>query len=306
MASNPAAPRLVSGKPRRSRRRKLAMPRGIPLREGMVIAFERILSHARASVRRALVDPEESVHDFRKSVRRARALVSLVQPSLGKRAASGIAGELKRAFGQTGPLRDADILLETLRSVPAEDPGRTAIEETLDRERQRDGEKAAEALRTGARTLKPLPGAFRVTLPQDFAMDDLARGLSRGYRRAQEALQRAGTTRLLIDLHEWRKRVKELRYEIELLASSGSSESRQREKRFSTLAEDLGRVTDLVVLLAALGEREKAGRIPSAPVLLDAIRSAIGSSSQELIRRGQGLFDAPSPAFAREVLAERG
>jgi CHAD domain-containing protein len=282
------------------------MPRGVPLREGLLVAFARILSHARSCTRRAAEEPEESVHEFRKSVRRARALVSLVRPSLGKGAALGIAAELRRAFAETGPLRDADILLATLRSVPVEDPHRAAVEETLERERLLDGASAAAALNTGSRILQPLPGALRVTLPRDFAMDDLARGIARGYRRSQDALQRAAETRLLIDLHEWRKRVKELRYEIELLASSGSSESRDREKKLSALAEDLGRVTDLVVLLAALGGREKAGTIPRADALVEAIRADIGTSSQDLIARGEELFAEAPTSFARQVLAERG
>ena len=282
------------------------MPRGVPLREGLLVAFGRILSHARACARRAAEEPVESVHEFRKSVRRARALVSLVRPSLGKSAAHGIAAELRRAFAETGPLRDADILLVTLRSIEADDPHRGAVEEVLERERLRDGASAAAALRTGSKILQPLPGALRVTLRRDFAMDDLARGIARGYRRSQDALIRAAETRLLIDLHEWRKRVKELRYEIELLASSGSPESRQREKKLSALAEELGRVTDLVVLLAALGEREKAGAIPRAETLLEAIRADIGSSSQNLIARGEELFAEPPASFARQVLAERG
>jgi CHAD domain-containing protein len=282
------------------------MPRGVPLREGLLVAFTRIVSHARSCARRAAEEPEEAVHEFRKSVRRARALVSLVRPSLGKGAAHGVAAELRRAFAETGPLRDADILLATLRSVPAEDPHRAAIEETLESERMKDGARAEAALKAGGKILQPLPGALRVTLPKDFAMDDLARGIARGYRRSQDSLRRAAETRLLIDLHEWRKRVKELRYEIELLASSGSSESRHREKKLSALAEELGRVTDLVVLLAALGEREKAAAIPHAGALLDAIRANIGASSQNLIARGEELFTESPASFARQVLAERG
>ncbi len=230
-------------------------------------------------------------------MRRARALVSVVRPSLGKGAALGIAAELRRAFAETGPLRDADILLATLRSVPPRI--RTAPPWRIRWSANGCGTErgAAAALKTGSRILQPLPGALRVTLPRDFAMDDLARGVARGYRRGQEALRRAAETRLLIDLHEWRKRVKELRYEIELLASSGSSESRHRERKLSALAEELGRITDLVVLLAALGEREKTGAIPHAGALVDAIRADVGASSQSLIGRGEELFTEP-PALS--------
>jgi hypothetical protein len=60
------------------------------------------------------------------------------------------------------------------------------------------------------------------------------------------------------------------------------------------------------VLLAALGERERAGAIPRAEALLEAIRADIGASSQNLIARGEELFAEPPASFARQVLAERG
>ncbi|HWZ85224.1 MAG TPA: CHAD domain-containing protein [Thermoanaerobaculia bacterium] len=304
MATNPAVRRLLRP-PRRPAGRKLAMRRAWPLRESVLHAFAGTLRYARAAARRAAVAPEESVHEFRKSIRRARAVVGLLRPALGARSAFGLARELKRAFAETGAFRDADVLLATLRLVAVDDPALPAIEEALGRERARDG-SAAEALESGSRILRPLPDALRVTLPESFSMDDLARGLSRSVRRVQEALARAAESGHDTDFHEWRKRVKELRYQLEMLASSGSAALKHREKTLSALAEELGEATDLILLGAAVAQRSERGEIPRAPALGGAIRAAISARSQALVARGQAMFAPPPGEFARLVLAERG
>ncbi|MEX0879397.1 MAG: CHAD domain-containing protein [Thermoanaerobaculia bacterium] len=306
MSTNPAAPRLVKRQRRRTSANKLSMRRGVPLREAVLGGFTRILAHARSAARRACADPIESVHDFRKSVRRARAVVSLLRPSLGKTAAAGITGELRRAFGPTGELRDTHILLETLREVPSDDPARDPVLRALEEEPGGDSAPAGEALRAGSRILQPLPGVLGVTLPRAYSMEDLARGIARGWRRTRRALERAASTGLDADFHEWRKRVKELRYQVELLASTGSAELKRQEKALSALAEELGRVTDLIVLRSALASRQERGSLPAAPGLMESIRSAIGERSRELLARGREAFAEPHKEFARRVLAERG
>lgn len=282
------------------------MRRGVPLREAVVMAFTRILGDARTAARRAPGDPVEAIHDFRKSVRRARAVVSLLRPSLGKTAAAGITSELRRAFGPTGDVRDAHILVDTLREVPSDDPARDAILRALEEEARGDSAPAGEVLHAGSRILQPLPGVLDVTLPRAYSMEDLAGGVGRGWRRTRRALKRAASTGLDADFHEWRKRVKELRYQVELLASTGSPELKRREKALSALAEELGRVTDLIVLRSALATRQERGSLPAAPGLMESIRLAIGERSRELIARGREAFADPPEEFARRVLAERG
>jgi CHAD domain-containing protein len=122
----------------------------------------------------------------------------------------------------------------------------------------------------------------------------------------RSTLAQAATTGENAEFHEWRKRVKELRYQIELLASSGSAELKRREKALATLAEQLGKVTDLIVLQAALTEREKSGAVSEAPALAEAIQAAIAARTRELIERGRGFFTESPGDFARQVLADRG
>ena len=302
----PDSPRLVKKARRRTPRRRLRAPRGVPLREALLLAFSRIVSTARGTVRHVAGEPQEALHDFRKSVRRARSLVSLLRPALGRTAARGLGAELRNAFQATGVLRDANILIATLSTVASDDAARRVIAQALEREQSGDASCAAETLAAGNRTLRPLPDVLRIMLPQDFSMDDLARGLARSCRRVRTTLVRAADTGSDADFHEWRKRLKELRYQVELLASTGSAELKRREKALAALAEELGKVTDLIVLQAALAEREKAGAIPEAPALREAIRTMIDARSCELVERGTAFFTESPADFARQVLAERG
>ncbi len=301
--------RSSGGSPRRgSPRNKLTLPRRRPLREALLDAFARVLGAARRAAACAASDPTRSVHDYRKAIRRARAVVALLRPSLGRTAADGITEELRRAFRETGARRDADILLATLRAIPSDDPGKAAIETALAEEREASSDPAetAKVLREGVAILRPLAGALGVTLPRAFSVDDLERGLSRGYRRVHRTLARAEETGLETDFHEWRKRVKELRYQLELLASTGSKQLKSREKRLSDLAEELGRVTDLIVLRAELEERQKNGGLPEAAALSATIRESILEKTRDLVARGKHHFAETPKEFARQVLAERG
>jgi CHAD domain-containing protein len=305
MATNPVVRRLLRP-PRRPAGRKLAMRRSSTLRESVLLAFARTLRYARSVARRAASEPVESVHEYRKSIRRARAVVALLRPALGRKAAKGISRELRRAFAETGAFRDSDVLLATLREVPGEDSGRTEIEEVLGREGARDGGEVAAALEAGSKILRPLPDALRVILPESFSMKDLDRGLTRSTRRVLATLEKAAETRTDADFHEWRKRVKELRYQVEMLASSGSAALKKREKKLGSLAEELGDTTDLILLEADLARRASLGEVPDAPALTGVIHTTIAERSRDLIERGQELFAESPGAFARQVLAERG
>ncbi len=173
------------------------------------------------------------VHEYRKALRRARAVVSLLAPSLGKGAARGLNRRLRDAFRTTSAFRDADILLQTLSAVPAvpeEDLARHTIQVALELEQRRSRRETSETLAKGHSKIAALPAALDILLDPGFSAHDLERGLLRGRRRERRSLERARQTGEPAEFHEWRKRVKELRYEIELLASTGSRELKKREK----------------------------------------------------------------------------
>jgi len=311
MNDSPAA--LEPAEPAPGKRRalggKLRLPRRRPLREGVQKSFSRMVSVARRSAHTAAEDPVAAVHEFRKSIRRGRAVVALLSPTLGRKAAARLVGRMREAFAVTSAFRDADILLETLESVPPvpeDDLARHAIQVALELEQRRTRAETTETLARGLAALAPLPSALDVVLDPGFSVHDLERGLQRSRRRERRSLDRARDSRTPEDVHEWRKRVKELRYQVELLASAGSRELKKREKKLADLAQELGAVTDLTVLAREVERRQRDGGVPPAPQLVARIRALAASRSNELVERGAALFESDPKAFARQVLAERG
>jgi CHAD domain-containing protein len=289
---------------------RLRLTRGKPLREGTLQAFASVLRVPRRCAAAATEKPVEAVHEYRKAIRRARALLSLLRPAIGKKAHKGLLEELKAAFAETSSLRDADVLLATLRSLPRgeSDGERKIAEEALQAEiaTSRDPSAIGEVLRRGAARLKPLPDALAVILPRDFSVREVESGLERTARRVAEALATARETGKEEDFHEWRKALKELRYQLELLSWGGSRKIKAREKDLGELARALGTATDLSVLRRELSSRQGSGAMPETPALLALLAARAAEERSTLLERGAALFTEKPAPFARTVLAERG
>lgn len=307
VAVGPDRLQAITPRPKRVSSQKLVLSRVRSLREGMISAFDRALAATRRAARAASSDPVVAVHEYRKSIRRARALIELLGPALGPSAARGVTRELRDAFRGTGTLRDTDVLLETLGTLD-ESGAWTEIRAILVRGAAEvaDAAETTRLLRDGATRLRKLPAVLSVILESDYGPRRLEAGLTRLARRTREALDRADRSGELEDFHRWRKRVKEIRYVIELLASTGSRALKDRERRLADLARDLGSVTDLVILRQEIVRRSTREEIPEPAALLRAIDEKVYSSAAELRGRARELLSETPKGFARAVLAQRG
>jgi CHAD domain-containing protein len=191
-------------------------------------------------------------------------------------------------------------------AVPEEDLARHTLQVALELEQRRTRRETSETLERGLAELASLAAALRVLLDPAFSAQDLEDGIRRSRRRERTSLERAVQTGDAADFHEWRKRVKELRYQIELLASTGSRELKKREKALGRLAQDLGEVTDLTVLAREIERRSSEGAVPPAAHLVDRIRKIAQDKSRRLLDDGVALFETDPRQFARQVMAERG
>ena len=304
IAGTPAALRRTTNR----RGGGLRLRRHVSLREGLLSAFSGILLVARRHAAAASLDPKRAVHDFRKSIRRARSVIALLRPALGRTAARGLAEELQRAFRDTGDLRDGDVLTATLAAVSGDDP-ELFVEAAEVAARLGANPKSADpgkVVRKALPILRRLPAALEVILPREYSTPDLERGLTRSYRRSQRAWTQAEQSRTDSDFHEWRKRAKELRYQVELLASTGSPSLKAREKALGALARELGEVTDMSMLCRQIEALAADGGSGIASRLLERGRALVRERSDGLLSRGGEFFSEPPRAFALKVLAERG
>jgi CHAD domain-containing protein len=256
--------------------------------------------------RRVREDRELAVHEYRKSLRRARALVRLLRQVVSETARRQLATTLKEAHRAASPLRDLDVLLVQIDEYEIDSGAgagaalRASLEE---RRRQRLGRRrAGEVLERGIGAILPLPEELAGALPDEVEWKQLVRGLRGTYRRARRELDRALEIPDPVHVHNWRKRTKDLSYQLELFASVGGRPIADVRKPYASLAGTLGEVTDLIILRRALDDEELAelrdhGRLHARVDRLLQKRLAAA------FEQGRPLYRARPKKVTREISA---
>ncbi len=201
-------------------------------------------------------DIEAAVHDVRKRCKETRGLARLVQPALGDefRPFDRI---VRDAANQLSAMRDAHALLATLDNLLAAH----GLDDQLRSIRDRQAILAAEATSAieagderivNARNLlvEARDRSREWKLTDGF--DAIAEGLTATYRRGRRALRTAQDDPTDEHLHEWRKSVKHLWYQMRLLREASPSMIEPLIDELDGLADALGDDHDLAVLVASL------------------------------------------------------
>jgi len=230
---------------------------------------------------------ETAVHETRKALKRLRALLRLLEDELGEEAYARESAALREVAQRLSGARDAAVMLGTLDSLIRRHPRKLARRRGVRELRRR---LRAEHRRTEQATLSD-PAAraevlgalhafrWRVstwTLSDRPGLELVAADLERLYRsgrtRHRRVVRRKGDR--MIAMHQWRKRVKDLRYAAEMLdrrpaeqsgraggsgASNGrSSGSGGSVRRLARRADELGELLGEEHDLAIFGERLRA------------------------------------------------
>jgi len=284
-----------------------ALDERLPLRTGLGAALAGVIGWAQAMVAECEADPVRAVHEYRKAMRRARAVVRLARPLLRPACYQELVGELRMALRGTSPLRDSAVLLGALEKLPvtrATQVPIAALRRLLQAEAaaSRDGERAVRELSRSVQVVLPLPQRLSAWLPDDVRWRDVRAALAKSYRRARAARARARKTGEDAAVHSFRKRVKELRYQLELLDTAADGKPRREQHELAALAESLGEVTDLVVLRRALRLRQ-AELAPTRPLrLLAALDADIARRIGLLMKQSKPAFKIRPGTFAAHAV----
>jgi CHAD domain-containing protein len=186
---------------------------------------------ARAELRSAAdhmrqTDPprDEAIHEARKSLKKVRAIVHLIEADNGRRLARS--PTRLRDVGRTlSQLRDADAMVKMLTALRDKNP-RLLSEHTFARIRRRLSSHKRDVMETAERdgAWKDVIGELRTLRrrakrwrPAHRGFGALAAGIDLTYRRGRKAMERARTRERAEDFHEWRKEIKALWYELRLI-----------------------------------------------------------------------------------------
>jgi CHAD domain-containing protein len=198
---------------------------------------------------------DERIHEVRLCLKRARAALELVTGEAGRRARR--AGRELRDIGRVlAPARDRAVAREALgglarRLSAGAKQGRSKLLPRLRRELGGDG--AQDALDDAARALGKALGA----LPRFHVAHGgraLSGGFERAYRRARRAQRRCQADDAAVRFHDWRKAVKRLRYQAQLLGDAAPSLVGAMEPLLERLGKLLGELHDVTFLSEAVVE----------------------------------------------------
>ena len=188
-------------------------------------------------------DEAEALHDLRVAVRRTRSGLKQSEGVLSRKQRRRFQSEFSRLQDVTGPARDYEVWMSTL---PADDPLRLVLSGYY------------HVARTEATTALAARHAKKLLAGWHTALADLGSGstavsaadsIAKQHARVMEAAEHAGIEADAEDLHRLRKRVKELRYVIELFADA---DDRPLRKPLKKLQDALGDVQDVAVQRAWL------------------------------------------------------
>jgi CHAD domain-containing protein len=256
----------------------------------------------------------EAVHATRKRLKRVRAALRVAREGLGDDAYQRENTHLRMVAGRLSAARDARVLLDTLSALEErfEDElpaGATAaLRARLEEDHERALRSMAEEGDVAGTTAQALAEARARTAQWAFerdGFDALRPGLQRIYRRGRKRLRNACADPSVENLHEYRKRVKDLWHAAQLLRPAHPKRMKRLSRRAHDVADLLGDDHDLSVLRAYV---EVHPQLVQDAAARDALLAVLDRRRDELRRRalklGRRLHKRSPKRFVRSV--ERG
>lgn len=252
------------------------------------------------------VDIETVVHEVRKRCKASRGLARLVEPALGDDFRT-FDRSVRDAANQLSTLRDAHAVLGTFDALLASEPDDVVLRAMRERhavmstDAGRDhAPENDDRIATARRLLaEALAASQRWKVPR--GIDTLEAGVVATYHQGRSSLRRAQADPTDHRLHQWRKAVKYLWYQMQLLHDSAPSVLGPLVDELDHLGEALGDDHDLAVLIGLLDDEPDNDTSEVAHV-----RSLARHQQQELrdraMRSGATIFAEPDHAFASRIV----
>jgi CHAD domain-containing protein len=279
-----------------------------PLPDGLKRVFREQIESALELCRHPAKQRGVTVHEVRKHLKKLRAAMRLAIPEVGKERHAGEDRCVRKIGRLVSDLRDAQVRLQTLiqlRDETAKGPEGSPfprIEELLSLERESFSAAFAgwqkqaipQLERVEARLLKwPLEG---------LTWKQVCGAVEKIYKGGQRGLAKTINDPDPENFHAWRKRVKDLWYQLRILQPLNRVVLTEMAHDAEVLGELLGREHDLNFLWARLekesGDEPLRDEVAQLEKLIRKRGKRLRTNALELGRR---FYAEPSKAFAKRI-----
>jgi CHAD domain-containing protein len=274
---------------------------GGDLRAAIVAEFREGVDKARSAATEVRTDAATAVHDYRKGLRRARAVLALVEAALPRGERRAIREVLRTARRAVSAARDHVVAPEALARISLSDDERTTADAVLvaAREAAPPSDEVARLLADGAARATAQADALEAVLPPALEWDTVADGIAATYREARGHLRKARKSKRAF--HAWRRRSKELTYQLELVARHAGERTAALRGEYEAVADTLGGAVDLIMLrelVTTHGANQPPEKIEA---LLATLDDQLADATRAARKAGKPLFARSGRKFARRV-----
>jgi CHAD domain-containing protein len=271
------------------------------LRRTMISEFQAAADAAREAAASVDKNAPTAVHEYRKALRRARAVLALVSHALPRSERRALLRALREARRALGTARDQAVVPHTMSAIELDEVDRataTSIISSSDAAVPANAE-VKQLLAEGAARAAAQVEALEASLPQHLHWSTVERGVRDTYDAARRARKSAKRSRRAF--HTWRRRSKELTYQLEIIAAYAGSRTSELHREIEHVTDTQGPAVDLLMLrdLARTHGTEIASEA------LDRLTGALEMQLDDLItdsrRAGRDAFKRKPRRFARRV-----
>jgi CHAD domain-containing protein len=222
----------------------------------------------------------ERIHEIRVAGKRARAILRLIEPETGP-AARKLHDRIRRVSHQLTRARDGEIVCATIEKLSRGDPElKKAAPRSIPFPASTELKRLSEELRRVGGDIASLASA-EATGPK------MQLGLKRTFAKVKKLYAKCRKGGSPDSFHQWRKRSKDLLYQIETLAPQPSKREKKWISCLKSLSDCLGEMHDLTLNLELLGtRRSKVGKLKRRA------KREYGKSERKAVRLGRRFFRA--------------
>jgi CHAD domain-containing protein len=254
-------------------------------------------------------EPAEAVHEARKDMKKIRSALRLVRHEIGDDVWRRENDHYREIARTLSGFRDAEILVEALdglaeRFGPQAEGRFDALREQLEQENRaayEDGSveramvEAAAGLVAGRGRIADLP------LKGD-GWELIGPGLHRSYRRGRKRLRTVEEEASVTNLHELRKRVKDLWYQVRLIRDADKQMLGSLADHAHDLSDHLGDDHDLALLRETVQRRRAAFSDPGDKRhLLEEIDARRGELQFAAISLAERIYAEKPKRFTKRI-----
>jgi CHAD domain-containing protein len=243
---------------------------GEPVAAGLKRILTAQVDDAIAQLRgQAGTEPAEAIHEARKDVKKIRSALRLVRHEIGDEVWRGENDRYRDIARTLSSFRDAEILVEALdglgeRFGPEAEGRFDALRAELEKDNRatHDDGSVERAMAEAAGGLAAARSGIDVLPLKGDGWDLIGPGIHRTYRRGRKRLRAVEEEASVTNLHELRKRVKDLWYQVRLIRGDSDMLDALAEHAHD-LSDHLGDDHDLALLREVVQRRRAVFSDPS-------------------------------------------